>query len=57
MVITDYVAEGLLYYRFFDDVTDINQLRNKVITVDNFTIGLKIVGIVETNAKDFIKRS
>lgn len=56
VVITDYVAEGLLYYRFFDDVTDINQLRNKVITVDNFTIGLKIVGIVETNAKDFIKK-
>lgn len=55
VAITDYVAEALLHYQYFgSSVTSFNQLKDKMIMVDNFKVGLKIVGIFRTNTHDFI---
>lgn len=51
--ITDYLAECLIKYGYFEDVTKNNDLLRKELTFANLNRSLVITGIIQTNYGDF----
>ena len=52
--ITDYVAENLIFQKYFDSsIKDIRQLQGKIIDLESFNYNIIICGIIDTNYEDY----